>query len=278
MRFIPDWMVYMLVLLAIVGGVFSTTPDQDAPPATPDTVERDGGTLPPPSAYDETILVRVETPTDGIGTAFSINSNGQYLTARHVVEGCDDVSLLVAPGQYLPVQEISMSQSSDLALMTAEPSVSPVALDTSSDLRIGSYGYHVGYPQGRPGEAASRLISRSRLVTSGLRSGEESVLAWGETGRTDDLVGPLGGLSGGPVYDSEGRVRGVILAESPRRGRIYSASPEAIQRFLEDQDVEPIGERPVPFNPQSYGGEADRARRNLQVVKVACRVGSATGS
>lgn len=276
MRFIPDWLVYTLALLAIVGGVFANTPDQDAPPATPDSVEREGATLPPPSAFDETVLVRVESPKDGIGTAFSIDTQGHYLTARHVVEGCDDVSLLVAPDQYLPVEEISLSASSDLAMLTAKPSLSPVALDTSPDLRVGTYGFHVGYPQGRPGEAASRLIARSRLIMSGLRSGEESVLAWAETGRTSDLTGPLGGLSGGPVYDAQGRVRGVIIAESPRRGRIYSASPEAIRRFLEEQGVEPLGERPLPITPESYGGVADRARQSLQVVKVACEVGTSS--
>lgn len=276
MRFIPDWLVYTLALLAIVGGVFANTPDEDAPPATPDSVEREGATLPPPSAFDETVLVRVESPKDGIGTAFSIDTQGHYLTARHVVEGCDDVSLLVAPGQYLPVENVSVSERSDLALLVARPSLAPVALDTSPDLRIGSYGFHVGYPQGRPGEAASRLIARSRLVMSGLRSGEESVLAWAETGRTSDLEGPLGGLSGGPVYDDQGRVRGVIIAESPRRGRIYSASPEAISRFLEDQGVQPLGDRPLPITPDSYGGMADRARQSLQVVKVACEVGNSS--
>ena len=273
MRFIPDWLVYTLVLLAIVGGVFSNTPDQDAPPATPDSVEREGATLPPPSAFDETVLVRVESPKDGIGTAFSINDQGQYLTARHVVEGCKELSLLVAPNRYLNVENVAISESSDLALITARPSLAPVALDTSPDLRIGSYGYHVGYPQGRPGEAASRLISRARLVTSGLRTGEEPVLAWAETGRTSDLDGSLGGLSGGPVHDGEGRVRGVIVAESPRRGRIYSASPEAVGEFLAMQGVEPIGDRPSPISPETYGGVADRARQSLQVVKVACSVG-----
>ena len=276
MRFIPDWLVYTLALLAIVGGVFANTPDEDAPPATPDSVEREGATLPPPSAFDETVLVRVESPKDGIGTAFSIDTQGHYLTARHVVEGCDDVSLLVAPGQYMPVENVSVSERSDLALLVARPSLAPVALDTSPDLRIGSYGFHVGYPQGRPGEASSRLIARSRLVMSGLRSGEESVLAWAETGRTSDLEGPLGGLSGGPVYDDQGRVRGVIIAESPRRGRIYSASPEAISRFLDDQGIEPLGERPLPITPDTYGGAADRARQSLQVVKVACEVGNSS--
>ena len=98
------------------------------------------------------------------------------------------------------------------------------------------------------------------------------MLAWAETGRTSDLEGTLGGLSGGPVYDAEGKVRGVIIAESPRRGRLYSASPETIRTFLAEQDVIPLGERPVPFGPKNYGGSADRVRQSLQVVKVACQV------
>lgn len=276
MRNFPDWLVYVLVLAAILIGVFGISPDQDAPPATPDSIEREGATLPPPSAFDETVLVSVEAPRDGIGTAFSINTDGYWMTARHVVDGCDRVSLLVAPNRYLPVQDVDISDTNDLALLYAPPSLAPVALDISNELLIGSYGYHVGYPQGRPGEAASRLISRSRLVSRGLREGEESVIAWAETGRTSDLEGTLGGLSGGPVYDAEGKVRGVIIAESPRRGRIYSASPGAIRRFLAEQDIIPLGERPVPFEPQSYGGSADRARQSLQVVKVACRVTEAS--
>jgi serine protease Do len=272
LRWIPDWLVYLLALMAIVIGVFSMSPNQDAPPATPDSVAREGASLPPPTAFDETVLVRVDAPKDGIGTAFSINNEGYWLTARHVVDGCDTTYLLVAPNRYLPVESVTINESNDLALLRAGPTSAPVALDTSSELRVGSYGYHVGYPQGRPGEAISRLISRSRLVSSGRRVGEEPVLAWAETGRTKDLEGTLGGLSGGPVYDSDGRVRGVIVAESPRRGRIYSAAPEAIADFLAEESIVPIGDRPVPFSPDSYGGSADRARSNLQVVKVACRV------
>ena len=32
-------------------------------------------------------------------------------------------------------------------------------------LAAGTYGFHVGYPQGRPGEAASRLMARSNLIS-----------------------------------------------------------------------------------------------------------------
>lgn len=272
LRWIPDWFIYALALGTILYVVF-LSPSQDAPPPPPEAIEQEGAMLPPASIFDERVLVQVTKPKTGIGTAFAINENGQWLTARHVVDGCDEVALLVAPGLYVKARKIAISERYDLALVQTDSSPFPVALNTEPDLRVGTYGYHVGYPQGRPGEAASRLLSRSSLITSGLRDGTETVLAWAETGRTKGLLGSLGGLSGGPVYDASGRVRGVIVAESPRRGRIYTASPETLHAFLTSQDVELIGERPRPFEPDNYGEEADFARRNLQVVKVACRVG-----
>jgi len=79
-------------------------------------------------------------------------------------------------------------------------------------------------------------------------------------------------MGGNGFYDREGMVRGVIVAESPRRGRIYTASPESIRDFLDKNQVQLIGDRPRPFTSETYGSEADYARRNLQVVKVACEV------
>ncbi len=271
LRWIPDWIIYGLALGIVLWSVFSS-PSQDAPPPPPESIRNEGAMLPPASAFDERVLVQVTAPKDGIGTAFAVNTNGQWLTARHVVEGCDEVALLVAPEQYIRARRVAISPEHDLALIETAASPFPVLLDTESSLKLGTYGYHVGYPQGRPGEAASRLLARSNLISKGERNGSESVLAWAETGRTRGLLGSLGGLSGGPVYDDTGRVRGVIVAESPRRGRIYTASPETVANFLQAQGVELIGERPRPFSPDSYGREADFARRNLQVVKVACSV------
>lgn len=272
LRLTPDWIIYLLALGVILFGVFGTSPDHNAPPPPPEVFEQEGAMLPPASPFDERVLVQVNRPRDGIGSAFAINTSGQWLTARHVVDGCDAVALLVAPNRYVPVQRVAISERFDLALLETTQSQNPVALDVAGGLRIGTYGYHVGYPQGRPGEAVSRLLSRSSLITSGERSGRESVLAWAETGRTQGLDGSLGGLSGGPVYDAEGRVRGVIVAESPRRGRIYTAAPETVASFLRENGVDIIGDRPQPFSPDSYGRNADAVRRNLQVVKVACNV------
>jgi serine protease Do len=60
---------------------------------------------------------------------------------------------------------------------------------------------------------------------------EEPVLAWAEQGRTSGLRGSLAGISGGPAFSANGQVIGVTIAESARRGRIYTAAPTSILRL-----------------------------------------------
>lgn len=271
MRWLPDWSIYLLTLLVVLWVLFSG-PDSDAPPPPPEAIKQEGAMLPPASVLDERILVQVSSPRDGAGTAFAVNNTGSWLTARHVVDGCSTVALLIGQNTYTPAQQVKISNQSDLALLETNLTTLPVTLDTTADLRLGSAGFHIGYPQGRPGEVSSRLMSRSRLISRGRRQGVEPVLAWAETGRTRGLLGSLAGLSGAPVYDSNGLVRGVVVAESARRGRIYTSAPEAIASFVSIAEVDLDGMPPRAFETATYGSEADYARRNLQVVKIACDV------
>ncbi len=268
-----DILLYAVVLGVVLWALFlSGNTAANAPEPLPDHKLADGPTLPDPSIFDEQVLVQVSEPQNGIGTAFAIDRQGNWLTARHVVDGCNSVSLLVAPGRYIPVAGVDLAPSSDLALLRTGRSPRPVVLELDAPLRVGTEGFHVGYPHGQPGEAATKLLSRSRLVTRGTREGDEPVLAWAEMGRTRGLEGTLSGLSGGPVFDNQGRVRGVVVAESPRRGRIYTAAPESIQKFLAQLDVSPETGTSGTFAMRDYGAQADDARNSLQVVKVACEV------
>ncbi|MEM0986423.1 MAG: serine protease [Pseudomonadota bacterium] len=270
---IPDWLIYALALSVFVWAIFLADNEAlDAPEPLPENLQEEGPSLPEPTVFDETVLVQVAAPQDGVGSAFAIDRNGNWLTARHVVDGCRRVSLLVAPNRYVSVAQVDIDPASDLALLQTGRSLRAVDLKLENDLRVGQIGYHVGYPQGRPGEVATRLLARSRLVTRGTRRGEEPVLAWSELGRTRGLTGSLGGLSGGPVFDAEGRARGVIVAESPRRGRIYTAAPRSIERFLERRGISPSDGRAEPITVETYGRRADDLRKSLQVVKVACEV------
>ena len=277
-----DWLVYVLALSVVLWALLSAGGPKEYAPSPPDKVfEDDGPFLPEPSALDNRILIQVDEPRAGVGTAFSVDNKGRWLTARHVVDGCDEVGILIGPNTYVPAESVETDPNYDLALITTGRSPIATPFDLESQMRVGQRGYHIGYPQGRPGEVSSRLLSRSKLVSRGYRRSEEPVLAWAELGRTRGLVGSLGGLSGGPVFDENGLVRGVIVAESPRRGRIYTAAPRAIADFLDKRGIAlntDAGADRREFNSGNYDSTADMIRRELQVVKVACSIeGGADG-
>lgn len=270
MRWLPDWLIYLIVVCAVVLALFRMDNRAPAPEWREQEIPGSGALLPPPSVFDPELLVEVGPAAPGLGTAFAVNPEGWWLTARHVVDGCERVGVAVSRGRALPA-EVLKARFADLAFLRTEPV--PEALEINGDeaaLKLGQEAFHVGFPQGRPGEAASRLIGRERLIARGRYSFEEPVLAWSETGRTIGLNGSLAGMSGGPAIDREGRVIGVTIAESPRRGRIYTASPSSIMRWLELSRVENMGEPTAPLTPRNYGQRADALRRTLVVRPVVC--------
>ncbi len=275
---LPDWLVYCVVLTMIVAGLFWAERNANRVPVGPtETVQtvdlNRGPVLPDPDPFDERVIVQVGDAEDGIGTAFAINRSGAWLTARHVVDGCSRVGLSVGDGRMVRVEEVRTSEDSDLALLITDRAPASLQLDLDRDLRVGEAGYHVGFPQGRSGEAASTLEARSKLVTNGRYHMEEPVLTWAESDRSEGIEGTLSGMSGGPVFDRDGAVIGVTVAESPRRGRIYTATPQSIRRFLDEQGFNASGGGAHPLAPSSYIQEADRLRDERAVVKVLCRVG-----
>lgn len=272
-RLIPDWLLYIVVIAAVVFVLFRIDDRRDAPETLPDMPET-GAFLPPPSIYDPEVLVEVGPVASGMGSAFAISADGWWLTARHVVDGCARVGLVVSRGAAAPVQEIKRALFADLALLRVDRVEAPLAIDTSErEFQIGQRAYHVGFPQGRPGEAYSRLIGRERLIATGRYKVEEPVLVWAELGRTSGLRGSLAGMSGGPAFASNGQVIGVTVAESARRGRIYTAAPSSILRLLRVEQVGAEGAPAPRFTPDNYGQESDDLRRALAVAQVVCVAG-----
>jgi S1-C subfamily serine protease len=271
-RLIPDWLLYIIVIAAVVFVLFRVDESQraDAPEALPDLPEA-GAFLPPPSIYDPEVLVEVGPVASGLGSAFAISEEGWWITARHVVDACERVGLIVSHGAATPVTDVKVALFADLALLKTDRAPASLAIDTSERrFQVGQRAYHVGFPQGRPGEAYSRLIGRETLVARGRYQAEEPVLAWAELGRTSGLRGSLAGISGGPAIAANGQVIGVTVAESARRGRIYTAAPSSILRLLRVEQVAAEG-RPGPrMTPDNYGQESDDLRRELVVAQVVC--------
>lgn len=270
MRLIPDWLLYIVVIAVLVFVLFRVDRRQDAPEALPDAPET-GAFLPPPSQYDPAVLVEVGPVASGMGSAFAISEDGWWLTARHVVDGCGAVGLIVSRGAAARVTDVKRALFADIALLKTESAPVALAIDTSERrFQIGQRAFHVGFPQGRPGEAFSRLIGRETLIARGRYDIEEPVLAWAELGRTSGLRGSLAGISGGPAIAANGQVIGITVAESARRGRLYTAAPSSIMRLLRVEQVAAQGTPAERLTPDNYGQASDDLRRNLAIAQVVC--------
>jgi len=71
---------------------------------------------------------------------------------------------------------------------------------------------------------------------------------------------------------ANGQVIGVTVAESARRGRIYTAAPSSLQRLLRVEQVEARGTPAPRMTPDNYGQQSDDLRRRLAVAQVVCVV------
>jgi serine protease Do len=270
---LPDWLIYAAVVVALLIAAIGRQERTNAPAAPPPAPEVEGAALGPASPFDPAVVVEVSDKTEpGAGTAFSIGESGVWVTARHVVDGCAQAAIVVAPGRGVAAT-VTIDPNSETAILTTDGGAPPLPLALTAGLRRGERAFHPGFPQGKPGEASSRLIGRENLVVHGRGARTEGVLVWAETGRTDGLNGTLGGLSGAPALDAEGRVIGVTIAEAPRRGRIYTTAPELTARTLAAKARGPAAAQGVPITAENYGRVADDMRRTLRVAQVVCLTG-----
>ena len=267
---IPDWLIYLAVVVALTLAAVLIRIPADAPPAPPPMPATGAGALAAASPFDPAVVVKAPAkPGQGAGTAFSIAESGVWLTARHVVEGCRSIVIAIQPGSGVAaIARIDPRGETAVLLTKGGAPALPFAPET--ELKHGLAAFHPGFPQGQAGEAASRLVGRERLYPRGRDGGAEPVLAWAEIGRTEGLSPSLEGLSGGPALDTAGRVIGVTIAQAPRRDRLYTTTPAAIRAALTFAGVRPAATGGETITTENYGRVADDLRRDLRVAQVVC--------
>ena len=271
---LPDWLIYLAVVVALIVATRRQREEAPPPPAPPTAEdEQVGPALRGASPFDPQVMVEAPAEAhDGVGTAFAVDDRGVWLTARHVVEGCGLVGVVAGRGRVVQA-DWRIHPQADLAILTTRGGPDPLPVTPApADLRQGQRAFHVGFPQGEPGEATTRLIGRETLVVVGRGQRREPVLAWAEAGRTRGLQGTLAGLSGAPALWPDGRVLVVTVADAPRRGRIYTTAPETFVQVL--RAVPPDTTEPGPaLSVENYGDVADALRRQMRVAQVICLAG-----
>src|SRR5579859_623160 len=124
------------------------------------------------------------------------------LTADHVLEREEELSIETHDGRTLPAQFVGRDPATDLAvLQVADQSLTPAAMAGSA--RVGQFVLAVGRPASDGPMASFGIVS---AVGGPLRSGRGAMLE--QYIRTDAI--PYPGFSGGPLIDTGGAVLGIL--------------------------------------------------------------------
>ena len=143
----------------------------------------------------------------GAGSGFVWDERGHIVTNYHVVEDARVVRVQLG-GKTYDAHVVGVAPDYDLAvvkLAKVPKGLKPIAIGTSSDLKIGQSVYAIGNPFGLQRTLTSGIVSAldRHLPTT-------EVLEVAGVIQTDAAINP--GNSGGPLLDSAGRLIGVTSA------------------------------------------------------------------
>ncbi len=150
-------------------------------------------------AGESTVTVngRHRMPASGIVYAADL-----ILTADHVVERDEDISVTLANGTNITASIAGRDPGNDLVLLRLEKTSLMAAEKTSQETKVGQVVIALGRPSQEGIEASLGIVS---AIGGPVRTGRGGLLE--RYLRTDAV--PFPGFSGGPLIDIEGRVVGL---------------------------------------------------------------------
>ena len=142
----------------------------------------------------------------GLGSGFLISGDGLIVTAAHVVQVADEVSVRFVTGDVVTAKILASAPSADVALIRAESvpaGIEPVVLGDSDSAMVGDQVFVIGAPYGISHSLTAGHVS-ARRTPSQLFGGFEQV----ELLQTDAAINQ--GNSGGPMFNMRGEAIGIV--------------------------------------------------------------------
>ena len=200
------------------------------------------------------------------GTGFVWDSSGHVVTNNHVVQNGSEVAVRFASGEVAQAEIIGVAPNYDLAVLrikNARQLPPPVALGSSTELKVGQSAFAIGNPFGLDQSLTSGIISalKRRLPTSSGREISNVI-------QTDTAINP--GNSGGPLLDSAGRLIGVntaIISPSGSSAGIGFAIPADIVNRVVPELIK-SGRVPTPGIGIVAASEAVSTRLGIEGVII----------
>ncbi|SOD97108.1 DegQ family serine endoprotease [Caenispirillum bisanense] len=172
-----------------------------------------------------------------LGSGFVIDKEGYIVTNNHVIEGADEVTVILQDDTALKAEIVGRDPKTDVALLKveAEKDLPFVEFGDSDRSRVGDWVVAIGNPFGLGGTVTAGIISaRARNINAG---------PYDNFIQTDASINR--GNSGGPLFNMDGQVIGVNTAiYSPAGGGsvgIGFATPSNLAQSVVD-DLRRFGE------------------------------------
>ncbi|RYX99084.1 MAG: Do family serine endopeptidase [Bradyrhizobiaceae bacterium] len=151
--------------------------------------------------------------TNSLGSGFIIDASGLAVTNNHVIDGADEINVIMNDGTKIKAELVGVDKKTDLALLKFTP-VKPVVavkFGDSDRLRLGEWVIAIGNPFSLGGSVTAGIVSaRNRDINNG---------PYDSYIQTDASINR--GNSGGPLFNLDGEVVGVnTLIISPTGGSI----------------------------------------------------------
>jgi len=166
------------------------------------------------------------------GTGFLVTADGYILTANHLVDEAETVSVKLKDGSEVEAKIIGKDPDSDLAVIKIDGEDFPfLELADSDALEVGEWVIAIGSPFGLSHTVTAGIVSaKSR---SGFRLAE-----YEDYIQTDAAINP--GNSGGPLLNLDGKVVGINTAIISPGGQRYWAGNVGIGFAIPVNMAKPI--------------------------------------
>ena len=139
-----------------------------------------------------------------LGSGFIISPEGHVVTNNHVIEGADQITVVLQDDTTLDAELIGVDPRTDIAVLRIQTDrpLPFVAFGDSEQMRVGDWVLAIGNPFGLGGSVTAGIISaRARNINAG---------PYDDFIQTDASINR--GNSGGPMFNMDGQVIGINTA------------------------------------------------------------------
>ncbi len=174
-----------------------------------------------------------QQPTSGAGSGFIISEDGYIVTNYHVIDGATAIKVTLNNGDSYDAKLVGGEELNDVAVLKVDgvSGLKPVVLGDSTDLVVGETVCTIGNALGTLSfsQTSGFVSSTGRSITMSDGTVMNNMI------QTDCTINS--GNSGGPLFDSYGRVVGITSAKLSNNGQSSQATIEGIGFAIPINDV-----------------------------------------